>query len=560
MVMVSIDNKRNVEIREIIAIIRIIFIFLLLTSIYSYIPLPSDDPIYNVTCVMIFFILIVIIIYKSWGYLINTSTQTLEVNRKDVLFLVFEILLLTFVIYSTGAEESRYKNLYFISIIIASIRFGSNMGLFASTLSAVGIVFNDLINLMHLSENTYLEADIIIVIIFFVTGWMLGTFMENEIKYRKQLSERANTDEVTGLYNHRYFQERLNIEIEKAKKGNYKIALIMIDLDYFKFYNDTFGHQQGDVLLKEIGEVIKGCITDKGIMCRYGGDEFAIILKDIEADEASQVAETIRKSISGKMYFGEDSLPNSNITISVGIALYPENAMDKDELIKKADDAMYKAKFMSKNRVELYFSVLDDLKASLDESEQNLLNSIKTLITVINAKDKYTYGHSERVVIYATAIAEAMGVDEQQIKMLRYGAYLHDIGKIEISRDVLNKESKLTEDEWQILKNHPVWGADIVKPIQALHESIPVILHHHERFDGRGYPDGLKGYDIPLCARILAVADSFDAMVTDRPYKKHKSFEEAVEELKRCSGYQFDPDIVESFVKVLNNNRNLIGS
>lgn len=556
--MVNLDKKRNVEVSEIIAVIRVIFIFLVLSSIYSYIPQQPNNPIYNVTLVMFLFTISAIIIYKSWDRILRSSTQTLEIDKKDIIYLVFEALLLTIIIYFTDAENSKYKNLYFISIIIASIRFGSKMGMLSSTLSAAGIIFNDIIRLTHLSENTYLEADLIIIITFFVTGWMLGTFMENEIRYRKQLSDRANTDEVTGLNNHRYFQERLNIELDKAKKNNHKMALVMIDLDYFKFYNDTFGHQQGDILLKEIGDIIKEHITDRGIICRYGGDEFAIILQNTNQDEAAVVAENIRRSIDGAKFFGEESLPNNEITVSAGIALFPDNAVDKDELIKKSDDAMYKAKFMSKNRVELYFSVLDDLKASLNESEQNLLNSIRTLITVINAKDKYTYGHSERVVLYATAVAEALGMDEGQTKMLRYGAYLHDIGKIEISRDVLNKEAKLTEEEWQMLKSHPVWGADIVKPIHALHESIPAILHHHERFDGRGYPDGLKGYDIPFSARILAVADSFDAMVTDRPYKKGKSFEEAVEELKRCSGSQFDPGIVEKFVDILVNDKSMM--
>lgn len=547
----KLDKFRITEVSEIIAVIRVLFIFLIFYSIYSYIPLSFDDMILNTLIVMMFIIITSIVIFKSWGYFVKTSVQILTIRSKDVFFLICQILLLTLIIYLTGAFQSKFKNLYFVAIIINSIRFGSKMGILSSVLGAAGIIFNDIIFQLHISENVYLEADLIIIITFFITGWMLGTFMEHEIEYRKQLSQKVITDVVTGLYNHRYFQERLNTEIQSAKKAGYKLALIIIDLDYFKYYNDTFGHQQGDLLLKEVGQIIKECIKDMGIVCRYGGDEFAVILPDTRVDQITSVAEKIRRAIEGKRFFGEEKQPGSEVTASVGIAIYPENASDKDELIKKSDDAMYKAKFMSKNRVELYFSVLDDIKVLLNESEQHLLNSIRTLITIINAKDKYTYGHSERVVLYSTMIGKSMGMTEDELRKLRYGAYLHDIGKIEISRDILNKETALTEEEWQILKGHPVWGADIIKPIRALNDSVAAIMYHHERFDGWGYPQGLKGYDIPLCARILAVADSFDAMMTKRPYKKAKTLEEAVEELERCKGSQFDPEIVHKFIEIL---------
>ena len=552
--MSSLDTKRNTEVNEIIAVIRIIFGLLMVSCLYSFIHKPTDNVVLSTLIIMLIFIVVGIIIYKLWEYFVRTSYQKLRVDKMDIVYLSINILLLTVIIFITGAHKSNYKNLYFITIISNSIRYGSKMGMLSSALSAVGIVFNDLIFQLDVTENTFLEADLIIIITFFVTGWMLGTFMENEIKYRKQLSEKANTDEVTGLYNHRYFQERLNIEIQEAEKHNYKLALVMIDLDYFKYYNDTYGHQQGDLLLKDIGNLIMKSIRDNDIVCRYGGDEFALILQDTTISNATSIAERIRDSVDEKKFLGENNNIGGNITASVGVAIYPDNALDKDELIKKADDAMYKAKFVSKNRVELYFSVLDDLKASLNKSEQDLLNSIRTLITVINAKDKYTYGHSERVVLYSTMLGRAVGIEEDELKTIRYGAYLHDIGKIEISRDILNKRTRLTEEEFQILSSHPVWGADIIKPIEALKDSIPMVLHHHERFDGTGYPSGLKGYDIPLYARILTVADSFDAMVTNRPYKEAMSQEEAVEELGKCGGIQFDPALVDKFIKALENS------
>lgn len=553
----NLSIKRNMEVSEIIAIIRVVFIFLILCSIYSLIPEEINQNKIVCTIVMMTIILIItIILLKTWKYFIKTSYQTLIITKKDIAFLIGETLLLTVIIFLTGAQDSKYKNLYFLAIIINSIRFGSKMGILSSTLSAFGIVFNDMILQLNLSINNYLEADLVIIVTFFVTGWMLGTFMENEIKYRQKLSHQANTDVVTDLYNHRYFQERLDREIKNAKNDNDNpnLGLIMIDLDYFKYYNDTFGHQKGDILLKKIGETIKENIKDSDVVCRYGGDEFSVILLNTDSKEAADIAEKIRESIDSKKFFQSKNDPNKYITASIGVAIYPDNALDKDSLIKKADDAMYKAKYLSKNRVEVYSSVLDDLKSSLVETDQSLLDSIRTLITVINAKDKYTYGHSERVVSYATTIGNALKLSQDEIKQLRYSAYLHDIGKIEISRDILNKITPLTDNEWNILKKHPVWGTEIVKPIEALHSSIPSILYHHERFDGKGYPEGLKGYEIPLFARILAVADSFDAMTTNRPYKKGMSIEDAIEELLKCKGSQFDPDIVDKFVYTFRNS------
>ncbi|KPU44539.1 cyclic di-GMP phosphodiesterase response regulator RpfG [Oxobacter pfennigii] len=552
------DRKRDSEICEIIAVIRVLFILLIFTSVYSMLPQDLFSLPLEVIIITAFVLIVFVAIYLSWGYFIKTSVQTLEISRKDIIYQVIYVAVLTLIIFFTGAHESQYKNIYFLVIIADSMRHGSKMGILSSVLSTVGIMFNDMVYNASESINIYLQADLVIIVSFFVIGWMLGKYVENEIEHRKKLSEKVVTDEVTGLYNHRYFQERLHTDIETAQAEKGKVALIMIDLDYFKYYNDTYGHQQGDTLLREVGEAIKSCIKNSGTVCRYGGDEFAVILYNKTVEETAQIGERIRMAIDGANFFEKENQPSSEVTASLGIALYPDNASDKDELIKKADDAMYKAKYMSKNKVEIYFSVLDDLKQLLNESERDLLNSMRTLITVINAKDRYTYGHSERVVSYATMIGQAMGLDEIELRQLRYGAYLHDIGKIEISREVLNKETQLTHEEWRILKSHPEWGAEIIKPINALKDSIPAVLYHHERFDGWGYPEGLSGKNIPLLARILSVADSYDAMTTKRPYKVSKSFEEAIEELEKSKGTQLDPDIVDIFVSLLLNNKNEI--
>ena len=215
------------------------------------------------------------------------------------------------------------------------------------------------------------------------------------------------------------------------------------------------------------------------------------------------------------------------------------------------DDALYRAKFFNKNRVETYTSILDDLKSSVEEKDTELITSIKTLIMVINVKDRYTYGHTERVVIYCQMIADELELEDSDRKKLIYAAYLHDIGKIDTPKIVLNKETPLTKEEWETLKQHPVKGAEIIRPVKSINNIMPLIKYHHERYDGAGYPDGLKGEEIPYLARVLTVVDCFDAMTTNRPYKKKRSFDDAIAELKRCKNTQFDPVIVEAFIKAL---------
>jgi len=256
--------------------------------------------------------------------------------------------------------------------------------------------------------------------------------------------------------------------------------------------------------------------------------------------------EAIEKMLEGKL------------TVSVGIAVYPKNTTNCWDLIKLADEAMYEAKRTSKNKVELYFSVFKDFQKELDESEQSMVGNVKTMLALINSKDRYTYRHSEQVVYYAELISAEMGLPAEEVKNIKMAGFLHDIGKIEISQETLNKIEPLTSEEWALIRRHPSWGANIIRPFSSLNHLVPLILHHHERHDGKGYPFGLSGENISLGARIIAVADSLDAMTTERPYKRAKTFEEAVEELKRGAGTQFDPKVINAFLQVLDRKMNEI--
>jgi putative nucleotidyltransferase with HDIG domain len=286
-------------------------------------------------------------------------------------------------------------------------------------------------------------------------------------------------------------------------------------------------------------------------LARYGGEEFAIILTDVDENTALRVAERLRNVVQEYPFDGQENLPGENLTISVGVSVYPHKAKTEYELIKGADDACYRAKFMSKNRVEAYYSILEELQNDVDEPDREIVASVKTLIAVINAKDKYTYRHVERVVFYCTQIADKLGLSNTEKKNLVYAAYLHDIGKINIPEDILVKTEKLTGEEWELLKSHPMNAVEIIRNIRVLKDTVPIILQHHERYDGTGYPNRLKGEEIVFLARTLTVVDSFDAMTSLRPYQQKKSYAQAVEELRRCSGTQFDPEISEVFISTI---------
>jgi diguanylate cyclase (GGDEF)-like protein/putative nucleotidyltransferase with HDIG domain len=375
-----------------------------------------------------------------------------------------------------------------------------------------------------------------------------------EKKYIAELSGMVNVDSLTGLYNHRFFHDKIKDLVSQSNKKKTPLSLIFIDIDYFKHYNDLHGHQQGDEVLQILGKKLLDIAGDKNFVVRYGGEEFAILMPDTAEDDAFGFAEKIRIEIQDHAFYGQEYLPNENLTISLGVSEYPDKAKTDIELIRFADDALYRAKFLKKNRVEGYSSILEDLGKQLDAQNVDIVTSVKTLITVINARDKYTFRHVERVVAYAKLLADKIKLSESDKKKLIYGAYMHDIGKIDIAKEVLMKPTKLTDDEWEQLRNHSENGVKIIQNVEALKDVIPIMLYHHEKYDGTGYPKRLKGEDIPYLARVLTVADSFDAMTSTRPYQKRKTFYEGIEELRTCSGTHFDPEIATAFIEVIREN------
>jgi len=371
--------------------------------------------------------------------------------------------------------------------------------------------------------------------------------VENSRLYAKA-EQRARVDELTGLFNRRHFDERLGEEIDRHSRYGGMLSLIFLDLDLFKDYNDKYGHLAGDKVLTRIGRLVEKSIRNIDIAFRYGGDEFAVLLPKSVADDAFVVAERVRVKIATEM-----RKKKLRITTSVGLASWPSDGVTPDELVTAADRALYYTKKTGGNRTCVASKMLPSLTETVAMSkatEKETSSVIYALAATIEARDPFTYGHSKKVSSYAVALAEAVGLPSEKVTVVSTAALLHDIGKIGIPDELLAKVGKLEAETWELVQSHAKLSATIVGHVVSLVSCLPAILHHHERWDGTGYPSGLKGEAIPIEARILAIADAFDAMTSPRPYREPLSYKKVLDELRRCAGTQFDPKLVEAFLPI----------
>lgn len=446
------------------------------------------------------------------------------------------------------------KNTFFVAIISSISLFLLGFKLKGIIINPIKKLENDIKNMEN--ENLLVHTNISgpneIISLSESFNHMVDSILKHK-KENEELKINSNIDSLTSAYTHKYYFESLD---RKIAEGHKQISVLFCDIDKFKLTNDTYGHHTGDLLLFEIAKIMKNETKDNGMVFRYGGEEFVIILWDYTSEEAFVEAEIIRNKVakSGKLQQYTDYFP---ITISIGIASYPNHALDAANLIQKADIAMYYSKQNGRNKCTTYRTDLNDFfKNSKEFSKKELvMDSALSLSEAVDAKDDYTGKHSKMVSKYSILIAEKLNFTEEEKNILRIGALLHDCGKIGIPDNIISKPEKLSNDEFAMIKNHTILGNNIIKYITNDEKIICCVRSHHERWDGRGYPDGISGTSINLFARIVCIADVYHAMASDRPYRKGLSKEIIIQEFIKGKGTQFDPELVDIIVEMIEESK-----
>jgi len=416
--------------------------------------------------------------------------------------------------------------------------------------------------------------------------------LHNALTFQRA-QEQAITDGLTGVKTHRFLMEALSSEWKRSTRANRPLALVLMDLDHFKFVNDFYGHLEGDVVLQRVGHILEQNCRRSDVVARYGGDEFVILMPETGVEQARQLANKLRGWIAS-----DPLLRDKNITASFGIAAFPVHGSTPQELIQVADSSMYLSKHQGGNSVssaeqgdpserkrwkkdvlEAYLGVtlkrlfstgpdaFDEIYRRLEQFTRSLyeqgadvssdslppivVETVTSLAFAIDAKDHYTQGHSQKVSAYAVMIAQALGLSSADVEEIRLAGLLHDIGKVGIPETILNKSGPLDASEWETMKTHTELGARILEPLRPMVRIREMVRHHHEFYDGSGYPQRLGGEQIPHGARVIAVADAYDTITSERTYKKARTPEDAFAELERCATNQFDPEIVRVFIETM---------
>jgi diguanylate cyclase (GGDEF)-like protein/putative nucleotidyltransferase with HDIG domain len=383
-----------------------------------------------------------------------------------------------------------------------------------------------------------------------LTREILTSHLTNASLYH-QARLTSLTDALTGVGSRRLLEDKLEAECARSKRYKRPFSVAILDLDNFKTINDVFGHAIGDGALKKLTECMKIQKRIPDILARYGGDEFVILMPETEANDALMFLERIRVKVQ-QIEVEE----NVSMTISCGIAQnMPDFSDSSSDLIRRADLALYEAKSAGRNCVKLWNKTMSKVLKAGDieferikklkrrvaglsvQAEKMFIQSIWGLVQALEAKDPFVKKHSESVMHYAVGIAEMMKISPEYLEVLRRAAMIHDIGNIGIPDAILSKPDRLTPHERKIIEQHPLIAVRILDKMNFLKQEVAIVRSHHEKWNGQGYPDGLLNTSIPIGARILAVADTFDALISDRSYHNSRSIAEAIEILADSSGY-----------------------
>ncbi len=445
------------------------------------------------------------------------------------------------------------------------------------------------LNVESRRENAFPEQE---VLTMRTLADLLATALHNAFVFQK-LQQQSITDSLTGIKTRRFFMESVQAEWKRASRSGRPFSVVMVDLDRFKDVNDSMGHLEGDLLLSRIGHLLEQKSRQSNVVARYGGDEFVILMPETGVDQAQALSERLRVWIAS-----DPMLTEHKITGSFGVATYPLHGANVPDILRVADAGMYISKKEGGNRVSTAEEFVEDhglleerqLVSSYVESflrkdnpgpeaadelvgtlkklgsmareggdKQGLMQALRTLTRAAETRE-FSAGHGDAVARYAEAIGHELRLTEEEMTDLVFAARVHDVGKIIIPERILNKPGPLSDDEFALMKKHVVVGAEIVEAIPGRERARLMVLHHHERFDGSGYPNGLRGEQIPLGSRIIAVAEAYVDMTTERAYAPVKSQDEAIAELEAMSGIQFDGMLVRLLIRQLKGEKTAKGS
>jgi diguanylate cyclase (GGDEF)-like protein/putative nucleotidyltransferase with HDIG domain len=410
-------------------------------------------------------------------------------------------------------------------------------------LAYVGVSYAVVLAAMPSSDNTAIGRWIMTMGTVCAVGALADILRERSDRLIERLGQAASTDPLTGLWNRRGFERLMTAELARAERSGEPLSLLIGDLDHFKTVNDRFGHGQGDEVLQQFSALVRAVGRQSDASARIGGEEFAMILPATDQHQAYVLAERIRRQVR------ETLIPQGQVmSISFGVASAPAHGSTLEELVHHADRALYVAKHLGRDRSVIYNAEVDlsvERRDAFAAPEQ--LSAVLVLAETMDLRDNGTALHSQTVGRYAEAVAQRLGLAAPHVERVRLAGLLHDVGKIGVPDNVLQKSGPLDENEWAEMRKHPELGARMLAGAN-LDDISGWVLAHHERPDGRGYPAGLSGDEISLEARILAAADAFEAMTGDRVYRSAMPVADAIAELLAHAGTQFDPNVVEALI------------
>ena len=444
-----------------------------------------------------------------------------------LLWSVTQIALTAVVVSADGGSTSPLALLFFIPVIFAALSYPLPSVIAIGALDYLAYVAVGVAGQRPDPEYVGFFA-----LCLACTAVLCGWHARNQDRRREALAMVSRADPLTGCLNRRGFEERFDAELSRAQRSGRPVGLIMLDLDHFKEVNDTRGHAAGDELLCWAVDVMQETVRPMDTIGRVGGDEFAVIVPGAGPDDCGTVARRIQSALE------------SRAPASVGVAVFPTDGADREELQRSADAKLYAGK---RGRLPIKMTAKE-------------LSWATALARAVDERMAVQHEHSWKVAEYAVGIGGRLGWAERDLELLQMAAILHDVGKVSIPDHVLRKPQPLSEREWEAIRQNPVRGAQMVARIQGLETIVPWIRHSLERFDGSGYPAGLRGEQIPLACRILHVADAYDAMTCERPYRPAMSDSEARAELGRGAGTQFDPRCVETFQAYLNESHAVLAA